>query len=65
MIRRAGKAVITAAVKKMEITLGGLVGSGLKMWWISGSFPYRNGFSWEADDALESVLIERSKAGPL
>ena len=36
---KMGRAAITAAAKTNVMTFGGLVGSDLKMWWISGSFP--------------------------
>jgi hypothetical protein len=35
----AGSVAITASAKNSEMTLGGLLGSGRKMWWISGFFP--------------------------
>lgn len=35
----AGRATRTAAVKNSVITSGGLLGSFLKMWWISGCLP--------------------------
>ena len=36
---KMGRAAITAAAKTNVMIFGGLVGSDLKMWWISGSFP--------------------------
>jgi hypothetical protein len=37
---RTGRAPNTNATNASVITIGGLRGSSLKMWWISGSFPY-------------------------
>jgi hypothetical protein len=38
---RTGKMANTIAINKSVTTTGGLWGSLLKMWWISGSCPYR------------------------
>ena len=35
----AGSVAITARPNTNEIILGGLLGSGRKMWWISGCLP--------------------------
>ena len=42
---RTGTVASTAPTKNSEIINGPLLGSALKMWLISGSFPYLNGFS--------------------
>ncbi len=39
VLRRIGNVIITASVKNSEIAFGGLLGSALKIWWISGCFP--------------------------
>lgn len=40
----------------------GFLGSARKMWWISGSLPYRSGFSSLVDEAVDSVSIAKVKA---
>lgn len=56
---------MTAAVKNRVMILGGLFGSGLKMWWISGNFPYLSGFSAAGGGAEGSNSIFKSNAGLL
>ena len=46
-------------------TMLGLLGSDLNLWWMSGSFPYLNGFSGEAVGVLGSCSTDREKAGAL
>ncbi len=65
VIRRAGKAAMTAATNTRVIITGGLVGSVLNMWWISWSFPYRNGLACDGSGEAGSCSIVRSKAGLL
>ena len=36
---KTGKVAATAAVNASVITIGGLEGESLKIWWISGSLP--------------------------
>jgi hypothetical protein len=42
---RIGTVAKTVPTKNSEIINGPLLGSALKMWLISGSFPYLNAFS--------------------
>ena len=58
----AGNAATTAAVKTKVMMSGGLLGSVLNMWWISSSFPYRSGFSWDGRGEAGSCAMVRSKA---
>lgn len=55
----------TARRKKDEMISGGLLGSERKMWWISGSLPYRSGVSTATGAALLSCGIVNVKAGEL
>ena len=50
-------------VKKNETIAGGLFGSPRKMWWISGSLPYRRGFSYAGAATLGSGLNSMSNTG--
>lgn len=59
---KVGSATTTAPANIMVIIFGGLCGSDLKMWWISGSFPYRRGLSTDEGGAEGSSSIFRSKA---
>ena len=59
---KVGSAATTAPANTMVIIFGGLFGSDLKMWWISGSFPYRRGLSTDEGGAEGSTSIFRSKA---
>ena len=59
--RRTGTVANTARTKNIEMILGPLLGSGLKMWLISANFPYLNGFSYFGLGALGSAWIARSK----
>lgn len=36
---KTGRAAMTAAANTRVMIFGGLLGSDLNMWWISGSFP--------------------------
>ena len=49
-------------MKTKVINFGGLLGSALKEWWVSGSLPYRKGFSGTDIGVFGSILIERSNA---
>jgi len=53
---------MTASAKKAEMTTGGDVGSSLKMWLISGRFPYRTGESGIENGALGSRTTLSEKA---
>lgn len=57
-----GSAAITAPAKTIVIIFGGLFGSDLKVWWISGSFPYRRGLSTDLGGDEGSNSIFRSNA---
>ena len=61
----AGTVATTAAVKTKVMIKGGLVGSDLKMWWISSSLPYRKGLSCDGRGEAGSWAIVRAKAGLL
>lgn len=50
----AGIVASTAPRNTKLMTMFGLFGSDLKLWCISGSFPYLNGFSCEGIATLES-----------
>ncbi len=52
-------------MKMSTIMILGLFGSDLKVWCISGSFPYRRGFSVWAVGALGSFSVESVKAAAL
>lgn len=41
--------------------IGPLLGSDLKMWWISGNCPYLNGFSYVGRGVLGSNVNSRLK----
>ena len=64
-MNNAGIVATTAAVNTKVMIRGGLVGSVLNVWWISSSFPYRTGFSWDGRGEAGSCAIVRSKAGLL
>lgn len=57
----AGSVVSTAPVKIRLKTILGLLGSGLKMWCISGSFPYRRGFPVVGMGIFGSIAIFKEK----
>lgn len=59
---RIGKVAKTAPEKNKEIMMFGFLGSARKIWWISGSFPYRSGFSSLVEEPDESVSIANVNA---
>lgn len=59
---RAGRVTATATTKKTGMTLLGYLSSFLNMWWIWGSFPYRNGAGTTGGWVLTSCLSSMSKA---
>jgi hypothetical protein len=56
-----GTVAKTASTKNTEMTTGPLLGSALKMWFISSRCPYLNGFSYFGCAVLGSVLIFKLK----
>jgi hypothetical protein len=62
-MKRAGMGAKTASVKKIETILGGTRSGSLKIWWISGSFPYRTGFSYCGGVAAGLSTRSMSKMG--
>lgn len=59
---RTGSVAPTMATKASVMTMGGLVGASLKMWWISGCLPYRAA-SAEGTGTLGSRSIDSLKTG--
>ncbi len=57
----AGNVASTAPVNKRLNTIKGLLGSDLKMWCISGSFPYRRGFPAVGMGVFGSLAILKEK----
>lgn len=62
---KAGNVASTAPRNTRVITMFGLFGSGRKMWWISGNFPYRSGCSAAGIGTFGSSSIARGKASLL
>ena len=60
-----GSVVIAAIVKNNTMTMFGLLGSALKIWWISGNLPYLKGFSPCVGGALGSSAMAKENAGEL
>ncbi len=58
---RVGRAAITAPANTSVTIFGGLLGSALKVWRISGSLPYLSGLSGAANGAFGSSLTFKSK----
>ncbi len=58
---RTGTVANIAPTKKTDMTMGPLFGSALKMWRISGSLPYLNGFSYFGFGAFASTFTSRLK----
>ena len=56
---KTGTVARTARTKNKEIIFGPLLGSALKMWWISSNCPYLSGFSYFGRGALGSRVISR------
>lgn len=55
------RGIKVATMKNHDIATGGFFGSALKIWLISGSFPYLSGFSYFGGAAFGSVLMSRLK----
>lgn len=58
---RTGTDARIASTKKIEMITGPLLGSALKMWCISDSLPYLNGFTTFGTPASALIRSSRSK----
>jgi len=62
---KAGRVARVANKKNPLMATLGLLASGRKMWWISGSLPYRSGVSAAGTGTLGSSSIVRGNASLL
>jgi hypothetical protein len=58
---KTGTVAKMASTKNTLMIIGPLLGSALKIWLISSSFPYLSGFSYCGSGTLGSVLMSRLK----